>query len=40
MKEGGFDGYISIEMASAGDPFACILAGKRYLDEIIRSNEH
>jgi sugar phosphate isomerase/epimerase len=38
MKEGGFDGYISIEMASAGDPFACILAGKRYLDEIISSN--
>jgi sugar phosphate isomerase/epimerase len=35
MVAGGFDGYISIEMASAGDPFACILAGKEYLDLLI-----
>lgn len=35
MRDGGFDGYISIEMASAGDPFACILAGKQYLDLLI-----
>lgn len=34
MADDGFDGYISIEMASGGDPFASILAGKRYLDEV------
>lgn len=36
MVDGGFDGYISIEMAGAGDPFACIRAGKIYLDELIK----
>lgn len=35
MKNSGFDGWISIEMASAGDPYACIQSGKRYLDELI-----
>ena len=35
MKDSGFDGCISIEMASGGDPFACILAGKQYLDGLI-----
>ncbi|MBI4552751.1 MAG: sugar phosphate isomerase/epimerase [Candidatus Latescibacteria bacterium] len=36
MAAQGFDGWISIEMAGPGDPFACILAGKEYLVGLLR----
>ena len=36
MRDGGFDGYISIELATGADPFNAILSGKRYLDEMAR----
>ena len=35
MRDGGFDGYISIELATGADPFNAILSGKRYLDEMM-----
>ena len=36
LRDGGFDGYISIELATGADPFNAILSGKRYLDEMMR----
>lgn len=35
MSRGGFDGYISIELATGADPFSAILSGKQYLDDLL-----